>query len=132
MTDQDAPDERPARQQLRDALAPLLPRTWVWVTDERARPDDERTRVHLLQRTIDPSSWGGKPSHRLGFEVTVTVPQPDLSAAEDQLDDDVLALLYALASLKGLQWTTATKATYDGRLGYQFGLTIPSSRRNDA
>lgn len=122
-------DERPARQQLRDALAPLLPDTWVWITDERARADDERTRVHLVQRTIEPGTWGNTSAHRLGFECTVTVPQSDLTKAEDQLDDDVLAVLYAIGKLKGVKWSTATKAIFDGRLGYQFGLDVGSTQQ---
>jgi hypothetical protein len=120
------PDSRPARQQLADALAKVCPRGWVWITDERTRADDERTRVHLLQRTIEPGKFGSTAAHRLGFTVTVTVPSTDVAAAEDQLDDDVLVFLYSLTGL-GIQWTTATKAVYDGRLGYQLGLEIGSN-----
>lgn len=119
-------DERPARQQLQDALAKVCPRGWLWITDERPRADDERTRVHLLQRTITPGKFGSTAAHRIGFQVTVTVPQTDLSGAEDQLDDDVLVFLYSLTGL-GIQWTTATKAVYDGRLGYQLELEIGSN-----
>lgn len=119
------PDERPARQQLEEALRPLCPRGWVWITDERPRDDDERTRVHLLQRTIDPGRMGSTAAHRIGFECTVTVPGTDMGKAEAQLDDDIVAVLYALTSA-GIQWTTATKATYDGRLGYQFHVELGS------
>lgn len=120
-----ADDERPARQQLQDLLEPLLPKAWLWVTDERPRPDDAKTRVQLSQRTIEPGTHGSTGNHSIGFVATITVPQTDLQLAEDQLDDDVVAFLHALTNAH-YKWTTATKAVYDGRLGYQLGLSMNS------
>lgn len=125
MTDE---DDLPARTVLTAALKPLCPPGWVWVTDERPRADDERTRVQALQRRIDPGRFGSTAAHRIGFTVTITVPSLDLSKAEEQLDDDIIAFLYSLSD-KGIQWTTATKAIYDGRLGYQLELELGSNKR---
>lgn len=117
------------REALEAALRPLTPRGWTWVTDERELPtEDDRTRVQLLQRTIEPGRMGSTAAHRIGFLATITVGKTDAGRAEAQLDDDIVAFLYALTD-KGIQWTTATKAKYDGRLGYQCGLEI-GSRRN--
>lgn len=120
-------DQPTARQALVDTLTPLCPRGWQWVTDERARPDDPVTRVQALQRRIIPGRFGATAAHRIGFTVTVTVPTSEkgLSKAEDQLDDDILTFLYALSAAH-IQWTTANKAIYDERLGYQLELEIDS------
>jgi hypothetical protein len=123
-------DDRSARQQLQDALTKACPKGWYFITDEGTRPADQLTRVHLLQRSISPGRYGSTAAHRIGFTVTITVPQSDERTAEDQLDDDVLVFLYALTALH-IQWTTATKATYDGRLGYQLDLEIGSNERTN-
>jgi hypothetical protein len=120
-------DERPARAQLADALTPLCPPAWQIITDERPRDDNGRTRLVLSQRTIDPAGDGARKNLPIGFEATVTVPGGDLEAAENRLDDEILEFVHAL-TVAHIKWTTATKAIYDGRLGYQLGISINSRK----
>lgn len=120
-------DERPPRQQLLDALRPLCPDAWLIVTDERKRDDTERVLLQLLQRTIEPPTDGARKNHPIGFLATISVAGTDLGAAEDELDDQMVEFLHALSGAR-ISWTTATKALYEGRLGYQLNININSRK----
>lgn len=118
-----------ARAVLLAAVQPLVPAQWQLVTDESAQDDVQLPRVTLSQRTIGPATFAGTAVHVVGFTVTVTVPDSDLGAAEDALDDDIEVFIWALDSARVL-WTEATKGLYDGRLGYQLGVQITTNRES--
>lgn len=128
MTDE-VPDE-PARLVLERVLRPLLPEGWQLVSDEHVPDDTNQTRVVLSQRTVQRLTAAGTGVHAIGYTVTVSVPGVEMTAAERRLDDELDAFLWAV-DRAGYVWTTATKAIYDGRLGYQLEMTMTTTRKAD-
>ncbi len=120
------------REWLTENLAPLLPEDWKWVDNERAVDVTEAVTVRWAQRRIAPLAE--TPLSHLGVEGILTVfsPRIDTERAEDELDDAVLELVYALQSLQGVKFTEATKVAVDEqqqRLGYDLQITVITNKK---
>ena len=113
------------RDDLAATLTPTLPAGWRVITRLAENDDDDRaTTLRLSQLTIRriPAAPRSR-SVEVVFEAVVTVPGEDRAAAEDRLDDELMAWLVAVTRL-GLSWTEFVKTqTSEGRLGYRGELT---------
>lgn len=122
----------PARTVLGKVLQEHFPLDagWQLVEHEGTVDDSARTRVRVAQRTILHSDTGYSGDHRVGFQVTITIPTDGLDTAEVALDDEMEAFLWALDA-GDVPWTSAEKGKFadeGGRLGYQLDITIRTSR----
>lgn len=119
------------REWLTAQLAPLLPKTWKWVDNERTVDVTETTTVQWKQRRIAPLAEA--PLSHLGVDGTLTVSTPhnDIERAEDVLDDAVLDLVAAIQAVQGIRFTEATKVALSemGPLGYDLQLTVINKKK---
>lgn len=113
------------RSDLAAALTPTLPAGWRVIERVGEADNADATTLRLAQLTIrrTPAAPRSK-SVELVFEAVLTVPGEDIEAAEDRLDDEVMAWLLTLTNVRGLTWSEFTKTkTPEGRLGYRGELT---------
>lgn len=113
-----------ARQQLGVALDAALPDSIVIVTDVRDLGElaPEITGVVQIIRTnIDNLGEKNQLQH---MELWVVDPHIDPSLAEDSLDDNLDAVIEALARLDWLLWTTAERGLHPGGKYEAYKITI--------
>lgn len=119
------------RSQLVDALTPVLPGSWELVPTQRTVDTLSHPIVQLSQISIRRDPNAPQSSALLTtFTLTVVDPLTDPERAEDNLDDEVLTLIFALDGLGWLRWTDATKVIWqDSHLAYD--ITIETLTRQD-
>jgi hypothetical protein len=119
-----------ARTYLSETLAPLLPRGWQIVPYADNVDTLSRPVVMLQQKRITPSANTPMGRHSVEFSVILLSPSTDVRKAEDDLDEQVDLLLYALEDLPTLVWTNAERAVFDGVHGWDITLTLDTLRKN--
>lgn len=79
-----------------------------------------RVRVDTVRPSTNPQAW-----HTYDLALVIVSALQDAEAAEAELDDLLLDVLFAVEDTESLVWTTATRVTVDDSLhGYQVALTV--------
>jgi hypothetical protein len=122
-------DSTTVRAELAALLAPLLPKDWLIVPNERAIETANRTVLRLSQQSIQRHPQAPLGAVLVTFKAAVIDPGTDIERAEDNLDDAVTSLLFAIDALGGsVAWTDANKALFESNLGYEISLTVTVSK----
>lgn len=113
------------RVDLAAKLEPTLPKGWRLMQHVADSDNAEGVTLRLVQLTLRRNPAAPRSRGVEGvFEAVLTVSGDDLEAAEDRLDDELLAWLVVVTQL-GLSWTEFTKTkTAEGRLGYRGELVV--------
>jgi hypothetical protein len=122
------PASEAPRHALADVLSPLLPAAWKIVPYQRNLDTLDTTIVMFKQAAIRPLP--AAPIRLLQVDMTITVisARSDLPRAEDELDDDTLALCVALDEL-GILWTEANKVLWnDQHLAWDIAVQLEASK----
>lgn len=119
------------RTDLATQLKPLLPRTWKIVPEQRNIDVLTKPLVMLKQLRIEPGKDLPQDHHWVTFVLTIVSPHQDPALAEDQLDDSVAELLFAVDALPHLSWLSAEKVSFqDSYIAYDVTLkAIDHSQR---
>lgn len=124
-------DEAP-RHSLKAALEPLLPSTWRIIPYQKNIDKPDTTVVMFKQSEIRPDPKARLTHVLIDMIATIICPLTDQARAEDELDDDVLALVFALHKSR-IAWTTATKVAWAaGTIAYDVSLTLSARRKEQA
>lgn len=121
-----------ARTYLAETLAPLLPKGWQIVPYADNLDTLSRPVVMLQQKRITPSTYAPLGRHSVEFSVILLNPSTDIRKAEEDLDEQVDLLLYALEDLPTLVWTNAERAVFDNNHGWDITLTLDTTRKNNS
>ncbi|ROP64694.1 hypothetical protein [Curtobacterium sp. ZW137] len=117
-----------AREQITEAVAPLLPKTWKLVPYLDSVDQLSQVTVMLHATTIAPHPVTPLGEFELTFEATVLDPQKDPARVWDALDDEVLEAVAALNSVEGLRVQTAEAVAVSGTFGWNVTFTVPYTR----
>lgn len=110
------------------ALSPLLPATWKIIPFQKELSTFTAPVVILKQSAITRLPEAPEGAHVVEFTVTVASPHVDREKAEDQLDDNVNALIHAIDTL-GIGWTRADKVAIDNTyIGWDINLSVTSTK----
>lgn len=118
------------RQQLVDAITPLLPTTWKLIPYQRNVDTVNVPTVMIKQATIAPLPQAPLGALTVDYVATLISPHTDVEKAEAQLDDDAITLLDILLPLVKTSFQKAEKAmlTPNGPLCYDFTFSIGATR----
>lgn len=118
------PADKTAREELVDALRPLLPKKWKLVPFARNLDRLEHPTVMVHASRIEKMPAAPQAKHRVTFTVSVFDPQDDPTRAQGALDDEVNALIFALDTIPFVHWESAEAAQLgsDGPLGWDITL----------
>lgn len=121
------------RSQFAEALTPLLPATWKILNSEKGVGNHQHPIVRLSQRKIERHPNAPLGARQTTFTVTVTAPSGDLEHWEDELDDEVNTLTWAIETLgSDFSWSSAEKgilpAEEGGNLFYEMTVLISTAR----
>jgi hypothetical protein len=99
--------EKTTREQLVEALTPMLPKKWRVIPFSRNVdiPTVPFVMVHASRIAKMPEAPGAR--HTVEFTVSVFDPHDDPSRAQGALDDEVIALIHALDTIRYVKWTSA-------------------------
>lgn len=117
-----------AREQITEALTPLLPKAWRVVPYLDSVDQLSQVTVLIHATTIAPHPTTPHSFFELTFEATVLDPAKDSSRAWDALDDEVLETVAALDTIEGLRFVTAEAVVVSGAFGWNVTFTVPYSR----
>lgn len=122
--------ENTTRDQLAAQLRERIPASWVIVPFSRNLDALAKTTVMLHATEIRPSS-AAQGVLEVDYTISVISPLADVTEAQAQLDDDVLALLLSLQSdAPGLVFKDAQPALVQNFLSWDISTTIHA--RKDA
>lgn len=119
-----------ARTYLAETLRPLLPKGWQIVPYADTVDALSRPVVMLQQKRITPSASAPLGRHSVEFSVILLTPGTNLDRIEDDLDEQVDLLLYALEDLPTLVWTSAERAVFDNAHGWEISITLDTLRKS--
>lgn len=108
-----------------DVFRDALP-TSVHVVDNPSRAESyDGVVVQVYRTTTQPLPEAPAGQRLAGVDVWVIHPATDATVAEDDLDDVLDDVLDVLDGYGWVDWTTATRTTYeDGRMAYQVKATV--------
>lgn len=116
------------RSALEAALKPLLPAGWKIIRFQKALDNFTTPVVILKQSAITRLAEAPDGVHAVEFTVTIASPHIDREKAEDQLDDNVNALIHAIDTL-GILCTRADKAAFtDTYICWDIALSVTSTK----
>ncbi|MBH0054482.1 hypothetical protein I6E74_09925 [Salinibacterium sp. SWN139] len=121
--------DKSIREQLADAITPLLPSTWKIVPNQVGV--ETLSKVTVVIKHLQMSKFPEAPIGHLQHELTITIidPHTDQVRAENALDDSVLELVTALDSIPGLIIKLAKKVfTDETYLGWDVEITTFSRK----
>ena len=95
-----------------DQVKPLLPRGWRLIPYSTNLDVLSTPVVMLKLQSIARTPEAPNASRTAEFVLTIIEPKTDPQAREDALDDNLLALIYAIDKLPSLKWTKATRALF--------------------
>ncbi|ONI63907.1 hypothetical protein ALI44B_04585 [Leifsonia sp. ALI-44-B] len=118
------------RHVLERALKPLVTAHPKWRIIPYQRNVDALSGVIVMlkQKRITRLPEAPDGLHAIEFTATIVSPKTDTTAAEDELDDGVNALIHEL-DLAGIGWADAEKVKFDDQhLAYDITLTVTSNK----
>jgi hypothetical protein len=123
------PASQAPRHALRAALKPIIPETWKIIPYQRDVGVLSQTIVMFKQGAIRPLPAAPIKALQVDMTATIVSPLSDTARAEDELDDDVLSLTFALDEL-GILWTEARKVLFnDSNLAYDIDIQLEASKK---
>jgi hypothetical protein len=124
------PAEKTTREQLVEALAPLLPKSWKVVPFSRNLDTIAAPTVMVHASRIEKMPEAPGARHTVTFTVSVFDPHDDPSRAQGALDDEVIALIFALDTIRYVKWTSAeaSQLGQDGPLGWDITLELSTKK----
>jgi hypothetical protein len=122
-------DNPTVREWLEGQLTALLPDGWKIIPNQKTPQTIDVTTVVVKLTTIEPLAEAPAGSLSNGAVITIADPHKDDVAAENALDDSVLALCTALDALAGITWSKAQKVLVnDTYLGWDITCSILSTK----
>jgi hypothetical protein len=114
-----------ARQQVVDAIAPVLPKAWKVIPYLTSFDNLDQTIVMIhatgIQRfASQPALW------ETTFEATVLDPSKDPGRVWDSLDDEVFEAVHALDTIAALNVTGAEPVAISNLFGWNITFTVPN------
>ncbi|ROS57202.1 hypothetical protein [Frigoribacterium sp. PhB118] len=116
------PVDQSTRQKLANALKPLLPKAWKIVPYSRNLDTIELTTVMLHATEIRPAT-SAVGALETDFVISVISPKADPTSAQQDLDDDVLALVLDLYGM-GVIIRQATPTVVQDNLSWDITITV--------
>jgi hypothetical protein len=116
--------EPTAREQLVEALRPLLPPTWVVVPFSRNLDVISHPTVMVHASRIERSPAAPLSKHIVTFTVTVLDPQKDPTRGQGALDDEVNELIFALDQITFANFLSAEPSFVQDYLGWDVALEV--------
>lgn len=111
------------REQLAEALKPLLPPDWRILPYSRNVDRLSQTTVMLHAAEIRPAPSAPGGAVETDFTITVMDPQTDAERAQGSLDDDVIELTLALGSIHWLVFRNAEPTKVQEYLSWDINTT---------
>ena len=116
------PADQSTRQKLTATLTPLLPKAWKIVPYSRNLDTVERTTVMLHATEIRPAP-SAAGALETDFVISIVSAKADPTAAQEDLDDDVIALVLDLSSM-GVIVRQATPTVVQNNLSWDITITV--------
>lgn len=116
------PADQSTREKLAATLAPLLPKAWKIVPYSRNLDTVELTTVMLHATEIRPAT-SASGALETDFVISIISPKADPTAAQQDLDDDVIALVLELFSM-GVIIRQATPTVVQNNLSWDVTITV--------
>ncbi|MDP4333555.1 hypothetical protein Q7F20_09240 [Curtobacterium sp. A7_M15] len=113
-----------ARQQVVDAITPVLPKNWRVVPYLTSFDALTQTIVMIHATGVERFPQAPAKTYQITFEATVLDPSKDPARVWDSLDDEVLEAIAALDTIDSLNWTGAEPVAYPAETPQFFGWTI--------
>lgn len=114
------------RSQLAKQLKPALPRSWVIVESSRTLESPSKMTLQIHQKSYRPARTQG--AFLVDFAVNLICPQAAWDKAEDDFEDAIPTILARFQKIQNLQFSAATKSTYDGKLpAYEITVTLETN-----
>ncbi|OII04312.1 hypothetical protein [Curtobacterium sp. MCBA15_008] len=114
-----------ARQQVVDAIKPVLPQSWRLVPYLTSLDAISQTTVMLHATGVERFPSAPAKTYLITFEATVIDPSKDPARVWDALDDEVLEAIAALDSIDSLDWTGAEPVAISNLFGWTITFTVP-------
>jgi hypothetical protein len=118
-----------ARQQVVDAIAPVLPKSWRVVPYLTSFDALSQTTVMIHATSVERFPAAPAKTYQITFEATVLDPSKDPARVWDSLDDEVLEAIAALDTIDSLNWTGAEPVAYPAEeprfFGWNITFTVP-------
>ena len=121
-----------SRQQLVNALKPLLPKAWVLVPYSRGLDALSKPTVMVHMSRIEKYPAAPLTKHLCTFTVSVFDPQQDPTRSQGALDDEVNDLIFAIDQLPPfINWSSAEPVqANNGALGWDVNLELITTKES--
>jgi len=118
-----------ARKYLQDVLAVILPETWdIYPYFGDVTPEAGRTQVQLILTSVDRHEQAPLSHHNVNFTVRLLSGQTDPERREDELEDNLDEILYAIQvaakSLGTITWNSAVKGVTEDRSRMMYDIEV--------
>lgn len=113
------------RLELQSGIRPLLPKSWL-IKPTSAKTDNvDATVVQFQQVRIEKLAQAPRGKLAIEFLMTIKSGKEQTQAAENDLDTEIVDLLFALTRA-GFLWRDCDKRLFDNqtRLGYELTVTV--------
>lgn len=120
-----------ARQQVVDAIAPVLPKNWKVVAYLTSFDAIDQTVVMIHATRVTKFQQAPQGTYTVEFEATVLDPSKDPARVWDALDDEVLEAIAALDSIDSLDWTGAEPVSISNLFGWNITFSVPTQITED-
>lgn len=124
-----------AYQQMKDAIAPLIPATWKFDPFEPIQELPDVTYVTMKIRTVRRLAAAPLAKFQVDWVLTITSPYTSRETADPQLFEDLMELLFKLdeahGGIPGLGMEEATKVVsdeFEQRLAYDITVQSEAER----
>lgn len=117
-----------ARQQVADAIKPVLPKSWRLVPYLTTFDALDRVVLMLNPTKVERFPQAPQGTFAITFEATVLHPSKDEAKSLAALDDDVLETIAALDTIAAVNFTDASPVSYSNYFGWLVTFTVPYNR----
>ena len=120
-----------ARQQVVDAIAPVLPKNWKVVPYLTSFEAIDQTVVMIHATRVTKFQQAPQGTYTVEFEATVLDPSKDSARVWDALDDEVLEAIAAIDAIDSLDWTGAEPVSFSNFFGWNITFSVPTQITED-
>lgn len=114
-----------ARQQVVDAIKPVLPKNWKVVPYMTTLDTITETVVMIHATRVERFAQAPQGTYTIQFEATVLDPSKDPARVWESLDDEVLEAIAALDTIDSLDWTGAEPVAISNLFGWNISFSVP-------
>jgi hypothetical protein len=121
------------RKWVEDQLTPHLPDTWRFIRYDTNVDRISQTIVMLKLQSIARTPSAPNSGHTVEFVLTVVEPRIDPKLREDDLDEKLIEIVYAIDTVPNIRWTNAQRVLFnDTNLAFDITLEVVTSKDKEA